>query len=516
MKNLVRTAGLFLLSSIILFSCQEPEENRSFEVFGIQDSYEFAADLSQKETFKIESFIPWEITFDNLDWCDVTPWHNPGGTNTITIFPDNNPTIFSREGSFTITAEGYSKTVTVRQAGLAPELTVDAVSPLTCTFTGTFAGGEYITINSNCDWTIESSEWIGLDPSSGNSGVTKVKMTAAENTSLDSREGVIKILAQDICKEITVIQEGKPAEYLDAAPALLEFTFKAGTATVDISSNVDWKASATAEWISVSPASGSNDGKITVSVAANAGDAREGSVEITSTSGIKTEVKVSQEAKGLDPDDFVEYIVGTQYVWNAQKKEYIASTDWTTSGKKAADNSPVNEGKSLVYFEWITADNGVTYSVEFTYSSGQARLTGCYTGDGMVFHIPVKHVDAKRNIVLHYGMNLTGKKPMYWLAQYSVDGGKNWINIDTGHEYVTPGLKEYSNIQIPVKSTAYSFTLNCPITSALDLTDVLIRIMTPDGTIDINGSDPSELPAASGTCTFSAPEGYKGPTVELL
>ena len=120
MKNLLRIAGCLLLSSVLLLSCEKPVERKSFEVIGLQDTYEFAADLSQKETFKIESYIPWEITKNDLDWCDISPWHNLGGTNTITIFPNNNMSASSREGSFTIKAEGYSKTVKVVQAGLKP------------------------------------------------------------------------------------------------------------------------------------------------------------------------------------------------------------------------------------------------------------------------------------------------------------------------------------------------------------------------------------------------------------
>jgi hypothetical protein len=77
----------------------------------------------------------------------------------------------------------------------------------------------------------------------------------------------------------------------------LEFTSSSGDSTVNITSNVNWTASDDAAWLTVSPASGSNNGTVTVTAtSANTTAApRSGTVTITG-SGISRTVAVTQNA----------------------------------------------------------------------------------------------------------------------------------------------------------------------------------------------------------------------------
>ena len=110
-----------IFSMALLVVCCQKEEKHSgrFEVNGIKESYSFAADLGQKETFEIISDnVLWEVSFtpENQDWLIITPMRSLGGYQTVTITPENNDTGAERTCSFTLTSEkGYSKTVTVTQ-----------------------------------------------------------------------------------------------------------------------------------------------------------------------------------------------------------------------------------------------------------------------------------------------------------------------------------------------------------------------------------------------------------------
>ncbi len=112
---------LTILSIAFLAVCcqKENEPSGRFEVNGIKDSYTFAADLGQKETFEIVSDnVLWEVSFtpEDQDWLIITPMRSLGGYQTVTITPDNNDTGAERSCTFTLTNEnGYSKTVTVTQ-----------------------------------------------------------------------------------------------------------------------------------------------------------------------------------------------------------------------------------------------------------------------------------------------------------------------------------------------------------------------------------------------------------------
>lgn len=112
---------LTILSITLLAVCCQKEEKHSdrFEVNGLKDSYSFAADLGQKETFEIISDnVLWEVSFtpEDQDWLIITPMRSLGGYQTVTITPDNNDTGAERSCSFTLTNEkGFSKTVIVTQ-----------------------------------------------------------------------------------------------------------------------------------------------------------------------------------------------------------------------------------------------------------------------------------------------------------------------------------------------------------------------------------------------------------------
>lgn len=116
---------IFTILSIMLLAvcCQKEEEHSDrFEVNGLKDSYAFAADLGQKESFKVISDnILWEVEIEpeDQDWLVITPMRSLGGYQTVTITPDINDSHESRSCMFTLTNEkGYSRTVTVSQRGI--------------------------------------------------------------------------------------------------------------------------------------------------------------------------------------------------------------------------------------------------------------------------------------------------------------------------------------------------------------------------------------------------------------
>ena len=85
----------------------------------------------------------------------------------------------------------------------------------------------------------------------------------------------------------------------------LDFQQTAATETISVQSNTQWTVtvSPAGEWLSVAPPSGSGNASVTVSVTANSGALRTGTVTIKTESGISKEVTVNQ--LGLEPDIIV-------------------------------------------------------------------------------------------------------------------------------------------------------------------------------------------------------------------
>ena len=128
-------------------------------------------------------------------------------------------------------------------------------------------GEDAIEFNLLCDWKAsisEDADWLTLNKYSGNGGRNYIDVTAEENKSIEAREAVITIYNDiyKVSKEVTVYQE---ANYIALSNNELEFDKNESSKSIEVESDTPWKAKCDAEWISLSPTSGSK-GKTTMSV----------------------------------------------------------------------------------------------------------------------------------------------------------------------------------------------------------------------------------------------------------
>ena len=130
---------------------------------------------------------------------------------------------------------------------------------------------DVIEFDIPCNWKAsisEGADWLTLNKYSGNSGRNYINVTAEENRTIEAREAVITIYNDiyEVSKEVTVYQEANDS-YITLSNNDLEFDKNESSKSIDIESNTSWKAKCDAEWISLSPTSGSK-GKTTMSVSA--------------------------------------------------------------------------------------------------------------------------------------------------------------------------------------------------------------------------------------------------------
>ncbi len=79
---------------------------------------------------------------------------------------------------------------------------------------------------------------------------------------------------QPVIKPATVSQ-------VSVDPQILKISVDGETKTVQLTANCDWETSSSAAWATVAPASGTGNTSISITVAANTGDAREATVTVT-------------------------------------------------------------------------------------------------------------------------------------------------------------------------------------------------------------------------------------------
>ena len=126
-------------------------------------------------------------------------------------------------------------------------------------------GGSFeLMLKSNGDWTINpDKEWVSITPMSGKGNATLTIIVEA-NTTGDIRMAEVKATTKDNTAVLTLTQS-KVVEYINVTPKEIECNSEGGEFTVELSTNIDWFVAAP-EWIACSPAEGSGNATITMTI----------------------------------------------------------------------------------------------------------------------------------------------------------------------------------------------------------------------------------------------------------
>ena len=215
----------------------------------------------------------WSAT-SAASWIGITAGATGSGNGTVAMSVAANTATTQRTG--TVTIAGQTFTVTQNAAPCSY-----AISPTTRTSP---AAGEStsvsVTTTAGCTWAATSAaSWIGVTAGATGSGNGTVAMSVAANTATTQRTGTVTIAGQTF----TVTQNAAPCTYAISpttrtSPAAGESTSVAVTAAAGCT----WSATSAASWIGITAgATGSGDGTVTMSVAANpAASIRTGTVTI--------------------------------------------------------------------------------------------------------------------------------------------------------------------------------------------------------------------------------------------
>ncbi len=258
--------------------------------------------------FTLESNISWSAS-DDAPWLTVSP-ENGNGNGTITAAYTENTTTSQRKGTITITGSGITRTVIVTQEASSAIL---AVSPSDQSV-GSLAGSTNFKIESNINWSVsDDADWLIVFPISGNGGET-ITATYTKNSSINQRVGAITVKGGGITRTVTVTQSAEEAE-LTVSPPDLSVGSEAGSTAFEIKSNLSWNVSDDASWLTVSPASGSNNGTLTVNYESNISLSQRVGLITVSGGGITRTVTVIQgfsqpegklAAEFKKPGDYIE------------------------------------------------------------------------------------------------------------------------------------------------------------------------------------------------------------------
>ena len=275
-----------------------------------------------------------------------------------------------------------------------------SINPTSQSFSGAGGFGTVDAIaNSGCSYTIftNNAAFITVTTSSVGNGNTTVGFTVAANTG-PARTGSITIANL----VFTINQDSGCAYTLSAASASIAAGGGTGGFNVVSESGCSWTAVSNASWITVNTASGTGNGPVTFSVAANTGPARTGTITV----GGQT-FTVNQAS-------------GCSYMLNPPLTGFDASGGTGSFAVSTASNCPYTAVSSS---PWITINSGGSGtgngSVTFTVAAntGTAR-TGTITVGTQTFTV-------NQASGCTYSISVA-------VANFSEIGGNGSVNVSTG------------------------------------------------------------------------------------
>jgi hypothetical protein len=214
----------------------------------------------------------WTATTDATWITDLTP-KSGQGAGSVQFNVAANPARATREADINVNGT----LARIRQDVGACTFTV---TPPSITVPSTGGPGSFtVTTSAGCAWTVSSQiPWITITSAANNDGSGTVTFNAAANPTGTTRTGSLTIAGQTVTVTQTTVACGYSIN-----PPSFSVGNSGGTTSVAVSTTqaCSWTAVSNAPWITVtSAASGTGSGTVGLTVAANTGGTRSGTVLI--------------------------------------------------------------------------------------------------------------------------------------------------------------------------------------------------------------------------------------------
>ena len=208
MNKLIWTL-IFTLAPFVMYSCsdkndepQNTDTESSDVVIKVAPEAINAGYEAEEFNVTVTSTADWSVKSD-ADWCTVTP---SGGaknqeTNVKVKLTGNNGTA-ARSANLVIKSSGKTVNIPVTQSA-RPTLNVSAT---TISF-GAQASTTSIDVETTAEWTaVSNADWCTVTPATGDAGKSSVIVSAALNSSKDTRQAVITFTSGELTSEVKVQQ----------------------------------------------------------------------------------------------------------------------------------------------------------------------------------------------------------------------------------------------------------------------------------------------------------------------
>lgn len=132
-----------------------------------------------------------------------------------------------------------------------------------------------------------------------------------------------------------------------------------GSQSINVSSNVDWEATTDQDWISLSPASGSNNGVIEITLAANTSGAERSGLVTVAGMGLSRTIDIVQEA-ALSPLDCPR---GTNIAVEGEVSAFSTEQNTDNAATNVIDGNESSRWSAEGFPQFLVVDLGAAFSI---------------------------------------------------------------------------------------------------------------------------------------------------------
>lgn len=293
--------------------------------------------------------------------------------------------------------------------------------------------------------------------------------------------------------------------------------------TFNVTSNVSWTAVASESWATVSPAEGTGNATLTVSLAELEPGAENRTVTVTitavdgSVSGTVAIEQIAPPESGAEgnyidlaktPVEFNTY----DYQWNMTNNPDYASKGETGGGKVEGEGTGKGTGKVQSFSHYTNPDCYLQIETSerasghnpAVYVMPEHGITARYlwTDDAYVVHLPVWKMEAGQTLCFDFTLYCNGAtSPRYYSVEASFDGGESWKLFNTGENRSYTTVNDIpANLDLEKQSAYIQTQARCAVEKAIERQEVLVRIRVVDGTHTVSTkAQPHGTAPGSGT-----------------
>jgi hypothetical protein len=303
-------------------------------------------DIGGEGTINVETLegCGWTAT-SGESWIVVTAVQNASGSGTVRLRVERNAGEVRTAG---LTVAGQAVAISQGAAPTACGFSLDPAARSVAAAGG--ASSIAVRAQNGCVWTgVSQVPWITITGGASGTGNGTVTLSVAPNTG-PQRAGTVIVAGQ--IHTVTQASDAAPCAYA-IAPSSFAAAAAGGTTTVAVTaqSGCGWTAATLAQWITVtSGATGSGNGTVNLTIAANTGAARSGTLTIAGHTFTVTQVAppapcsygispTEQTAPATGGTSAVTVTAGNGCGWTASSQAlWIA----VTSGESGSGNGTVN------------------------------------------------------------------------------------------------------------------------------------------------------------------------------